>query len=81
MLYYSLSLNVRSLPGDIFINTLISGAVEIPAFLIAIRLLSWSVTGRRLTISGALVAAGLSSFICIPMILIGMNFLQYYYTL
>jgi OCT family organic cation transporter-like MFS transporter 4/5 len=71
MMYYGLSLNTGSLPGNIFVNTLISGAVEVPALIVGILLMSWSVTGRRFTSCGAFIVAGLSSLICIPMILFG----------
>lgn len=71
MMYYGLSWNTGSLPGNIYVNTLISGAVEVPALITGVRLMNWSVTGRRLTLCGALLAAGISSFLCVPMILFG----------
>ena len=71
LMYYGLSLNMADLSGNVFFNSILSGAVEIPANLLAIALLNWPVMGRRLTCSLTLLAAGLSSFICIPLILAG----------
>lgn len=72
LMYYSLSLNTQSLSGSVYLNTLILGAVEIPANFIAIILLNWKFTGRRLTCSWALILAGVASFLTIFMILKGM---------
>src|SRR6218665_165740 len=70
-MYYAMSLNTGALSGDIFINTAISGAVEVPALVICALLLGWRVTGRRLSCSISFVGAGISSIICIPLILYG----------
>lgn len=70
-MYYALSLNTESLFGDIYLNTAISGAVEIPANFIAIFFLNWRFTGRRLTCSLSLIIAGAASLVSIYMILEG----------
>jgi len=69
LVYYSLALNTGSLYGDIFINTFIAGAVDIPAFLLCMFLMQWKLTGRKGTGCLGLIGAGISSFICIPMII------------
>ena len=71
MMYYGLSLNTGALSGDIYTNTLISGAVEIPSLIICIFLLNWKICGRRLTSSGTFLVAGLSSIVTIPLIVCG----------
>jgi hypothetical protein len=63
-MYYSLSLNAGSLPGDIFINMLFLTAVEIPANLLAMPLLER--LGRRPTLSFSMLMAGASSLLMIP---------------
>ena len=71
LMYYALSLNTQALSGNIYVNTVISGAVEIPANLLAIFFLNWRFTGRRLTCSLSLLIAGAASLISIYMILEG----------
>jgi len=67
--YYALALNTGSLHGNIFINTFIAAAVDIPAFMLCTFLMQWKPTGRRGTGCVGLSGAGISSFICIPMII------------
>lgn len=69
LMYFALSLNTGSLVGDVFVNTVISGAVEVPANILCILCMNWKKLGRRLTCSLSLVIAGLSSFLTIPMLL------------
>jgi len=45
------------------------GAVDIPAFLLCMFLMQWKRTGRRWTGCLGLTGAGISSFLCIPMII------------
>ncbi|ELU15629.1 hypothetical protein CAPTEDRAFT_92879 [Capitella teleta] len=71
LMYYALSLNTESLSGSVYVNTVISGVVEIPANIAAIFLLRWRVTGRRLTCSLSMIIAGLASIVSIYMILRG----------
>jgi OCT family organic cation transporter-like MFS transporter 4/5 len=69
LIYYALALNTGTLHGDIYLNTFISGAVEIPAYICSILMMDWKVLGRRWTGCIGLVGAGVSSFLCIPMII------------
>ena len=43
--YYGLSLGVELLPGDVYVNSCISGAVELPAYAMSCLLLNK--VGRR----------------------------------
>jgi len=70
-IYYALTLNIGALSGDIFINTFISGAVEVPANLLCIVASGWPRVGRRLTGCLSMTGAGLFSFLCIPCIIQG----------
>ena len=63
-MYYGLSLNTGSLSGNIFWNSFISGAVEIPANLICIFTMMY--LGRKPTLVGAFLIGGVSIFLCIP---------------
>jgi hypothetical protein len=78
LMYYGLSLNTGSLPGDIYVNVIISGAVEVPALIIGFRLMNWERTGRRISGFAEFLVAGVSSFLCIPMILFGKS-ISYFY--
>jgi len=69
LIYYALALNTGTLYGNIYLNTFLSGAVEIPAYLLAIWMMDRKFLGRRLTGSLSLLAAGFISFLCIPLIL------------
>ena len=66
-MYYGFSLNTGALAGDIFLNTFLMGAVEVPANLIAIALLATA--GRRVALGGGLLFGGLASAISIPFVL------------
>ena len=66
IVYYGLSYNTGSLSGNLFINTAISGAVEIPANLLAMYLLTKA--GRKYTQAVSLIMAGVANFVCIPFI-------------
>ena len=70
-MYYALTLNVGSLPGDVFINAAVSAALEIPAHFATILALNHHVTGRRLTCAISMLLAGLFSFGVIPFITTG----------
>ncbi|KAH8363040.1 hypothetical protein KR084_004647 [Drosophila pseudotakahashii] len=56
--YYGLSWNTNNLGGNVLLNFLISGAVEIPAYIFL--LLTLNRWGRRSILCGCLVMAGLS---------------------
>ena len=69
LIYYALSLNTGELHGNIYLNTFISGAVEIPAYILCVFLMNWRLMGRRWSGIFALTGAGAFSFICIPLII------------
>ncbi|XP_039494150.1 organic cation transporter-like protein [Drosophila santomea] len=56
--YYGLSWNTNDLGGNVLLNFVISGAVEIPAYIFL--LLTLNRWGRRSILCGSLVMAGLS---------------------
>ncbi|KAH8367058.1 hypothetical protein KR200_005015 [Drosophila serrata] len=56
--YYGLSWNTNNLGGNLLLNFVISGAVEIPAYIFL--LLTLNRWGRRSILCGCLVVAGLS---------------------
>ncbi|KAM7361199.1 organic cation transporter protein-like [Cochliomyia hominivorax] len=56
--YYGLSWNTNNLGGNVYLNFLISGAVEVPAYTLLILTLNrW---GRRSILCGSLIAAGVA---------------------
>jgi len=69
-----LAFNTGALHGDIYINTFIAGAVEIPAYVLCIVLMDWKPMGRKWTGCSSLIVAALSSFLCIPMLMFGQRF-------
>jgi OCT family organic cation transporter-like MFS transporter 4/5 len=71
LLYFSLSLNTGALAGNIYTNTIVSAAMEVPSIIIIIFLLEVKVLGRRLNTSGSFLITGLACLICIPMTLLG----------
>ena len=66
-MYYGLALNTGTLAGDIYLNTFLMGAVEIPANIIAIIILNK--VGRRVAVGGGLLFGGIATFISIPFVL------------
>ena len=58
-MYYGVTLGTGDLGGSPYINFMIAGAVEIPAFFICILLLNK--VGRRKLLTGMMVLSGLSS--------------------
>ena len=71
LIYYALALNTGALHGDIYINAFVSGALEIPAYIVCVFMMNSKLLGRRWTGCLGLVGSGISCFICIPMILCG----------
>lgn len=67
LIYYGLSLNTGRLPGSVYLNSFLMSAVEVPANLLGIFLLSR--IGRKWTTGGATLMAGFSTIICIPFLL------------
>ncbi|CAD5112887.1 DgyrCDS2097 [Dimorphilus gyrociliatus] len=57
LVYYGLSLNTGSLAGDKYVNFIISGAVEFPAYALNIFVMYY--LGKRLPISSVMVFGGL----------------------
>ena len=66
-----MALNVGYLPGDIYINTIVSAALEVPAIIICIILLDWKYLGRKGTAVVSFGVATLALFICVPLDLYG----------
>lgn len=56
MAYYGLSYGAGDLPGDIFVNNVINGAVEVAAYVASFFLLN--VLGRRMLTAGPLLFSG-----------------------
>ncbi len=67
VIYFAISLNSQSLAGDVFLNTLILGAIEIPSNLICILLIDIPWIGRKLTTASGLIIAGVTSLAAIPL--------------
>ncbi|KAI0229439.1 Organic cation transporter protein, partial [Lamellibrachia satsuma] len=63
MVYYGLSLGVTLIGGNIFLNSFLSGSIEIPCYILVIPIMNKF--GRRRTTIGSLIAAGISCFVCI----------------
>jgi len=70
LIYYALALNTGTLYGNIYLNTFLSGLVEIPAYILAIWMMERKFLGRRLTVSLSFLAGGIVAFLCIPLILL-----------
>lgn len=62
--YYGLSFNTNSLEGDPYINFLLSGAVEIPAY--ALCMYALTKIGRRTSLVVCMVGAGLAFLLILP---------------
>ena len=63
LIYYGLSLNTGTLVGSVYLNTFLSGAVEIPANLLCI--LFMEKIGRKITLSGSFIAGGVACLLMI----------------
>lgn len=61
LIYYGLSWNTSSLPGDPYINFVICGLVELPGFLLCIPLMECY--GRRVSLFVFLFLSGVSCII------------------
>jgi len=70
-MYYAVAFNTGELHGDIYVNTFIAGAVEIPAYVLCMLLMDWKPIGRKWTGCSALIVAAISSFLSIPMLMFG----------
>lgn len=63
-IYYGLSYNTGNLGGDPYINFLVSGAVEFPAYMITIIVIKK--LGRRIPLMSTMVAGGIACILTIP---------------
>ena len=61
-----MSLNIGALSGNLFLNTFLSGAVEVPANLLCA--FCMGKIGRRWTICGGLIFAGVMLLGTIPLL-------------
>ena len=62
--YYGLSFNTNSLGGDMYLNFVLIGVVEIPAYILTMFVLRKF--GRRLPLSFAMLGAGLAFLFTLP---------------
>jgi len=61
LVYYGVALNAGSLPGDLYVNNVLNGCVEIAGYIIIF--LTMDRLGRRVLLSGSLFIAGLGLLI------------------
>jgi len=66
--YYGLSYSAEALGGDIFINTLVSGLVEYPAYIICFFIVGHPKIGRKFSMSGSFFVGAVSMLICIGLL-------------
>ena len=71
LIYFALAFNTGKLHGNIFINTFIAGAVEIPAYFLCMFMMDWKPVGRKWTGFTGLIVSAVCSFVCIPMLTFG----------
>lgn len=63
--YYGLSLNVKNLGGNMYVNFVLAGLVEIPSYLLTVFLLNWS--GRRKSLFYFMMGAAGSCWACMKL--------------
>ncbi|KAJ7380520.1 hypothetical protein OS493_008985 [Desmophyllum pertusum] len=63
--YYGLSLNVKNLGGNVYVNFVLAGLVEIPSYLLTVFLLNWS--GRRKSLFYFMMGAAGSCWTCMKL--------------
>lgn len=68
MAYYGISYSAESLGGDLFLNSLISGLVEYPAYIICFFIVGHPKIGRKFSMSGSFFLGGVSLLVCIPLL-------------
>jgi len=71
LIYYALAFNTGSLHGNVYLNTFLSGALEVPAYVVSILMVNRRPMGRRWTGCLGLMGSGIASFLCIPVIVHG----------
>ena len=69
--YYGLSFNTNSLEGNPYVNFLLSGAVEVPAYVLCMYVLTK--TGRKTSVVGSMIGAGLCFLLILPFSFSGTN--------
>ncbi|XP_068751499.1 solute carrier family 22 member 15-like [Montipora capricornis] len=63
--YYGLSLNVKNLGGNMYVNFILAGLVEIPSYVLTVFLLNWS--GRRKSLFYFMMGAAGSCYMCMKL--------------
>lgn len=63
--YYGLSLNVKNLGGNMYVNFILAGLVEIPSYILTVFLLDWS--GRRKSLFYFMIGAAGSCYVCMKL--------------
>ena len=63
--YYGLSLNVKNLGGNMYVNFVLAGLVEIPSYVLTVFLLNWS--GRRKSLFYFMMGAAGSCWTCMKL--------------
>ena len=63
--YYGLSLNVKNLGGNMYVNFILAGLVEIPSYVLTVFLLDWS--GRRKSLFYFMLGAAGSCYVCMKL--------------
>ena len=63
--YYGLSLNVKNLGGNMYVNFILAGLVEIPSYGLTVFLLNWS--GRRKSLFYFMMGAAASCYVCMKL--------------
>ena len=71
MIYYAMAFNTGTLHGNIYLNTFIAGAVEIPAYIVGTYLMDRAPFGRRWTGFIGMAGSGICSFVCVLTITFG----------
>jgi len=69
LVYYGVALNAGSLPGDLYVNNVLNGCVEIASYIICI--LTMDRIGRRIVLSGSLFIAGFGLLISLLLLEFG----------
>jgi len=69
MIYYAMALNIGILHGNLYLNTFIAGAVEIPAYVVGTYLMDRRPFGRRWTGFIGMAGSGICSFACVSTII------------
>lgn len=67
--YYGISYSAESLGGDLFLNSLISGLVEYPAYIICFLIVGHPRIGRKYSMAGSFFVGGVSLLVCIPLLI------------